>query len=276
MDMSKKIESPKRGRWTPEEREMFEKLLRKHGKEWKKISEILQTRTVVQVRTHAQKYFKKLAKQTGTSVLSTSKKQGLHLPFTADQIGATKSQHLQLQAPSAANNFAGVLHPGSVTNANIHNNNDASRYQPRTRAQRRASGSGGTAAALGLTGSDQSLDASSSELPGLKTIELPSSLSSSNLSTGEGENGNKQGGQGRRRSRRMSRRWSTITPRTMAAATILAAPNIRKNSEDTDLLEGKLTWAVATLSEETEKRQREKSGSKNKGSQRTRKRKSRK
>ena len=81
----------KRGRWTPEEREMFEKLLGIHGKEWKKIADILKTRTVVQVRTHAQKYFKKLAKTTGTSVLSTSKKQGLHLPGGRSSSGSGSS-----------------------------------------------------------------------------------------------------------------------------------------------------------------------------------------
>jgi hypothetical protein len=33
-----------------------------HGKGWKKIASLIKTRTVVQIRTHAQKYFQKLAK----------------------------------------------------------------------------------------------------------------------------------------------------------------------------------------------------------------------
>lgn len=33
-----------------------------HGKGWKKIAKLIKTRTVVQIRTHAQKYFQKLAK----------------------------------------------------------------------------------------------------------------------------------------------------------------------------------------------------------------------
>ena len=50
------------GRWTAEEHNVFLKGLRQHGKEWKKISEMIKTRTVVQTRTHAQKYFQKLSK----------------------------------------------------------------------------------------------------------------------------------------------------------------------------------------------------------------------
>lgn len=41
---------------------MFVHGLRLHGKEWKKIALMIPTRTVVQIRTHAQKYFQKLEK----------------------------------------------------------------------------------------------------------------------------------------------------------------------------------------------------------------------
>ena len=36
--------------------------LRKYGKEWKKVAAMVKTRTVVQTRTHAQKYFQKIQK----------------------------------------------------------------------------------------------------------------------------------------------------------------------------------------------------------------------
>jgi hypothetical protein len=42
---------------------MFIKGLALHNKQWKLISDLIKTRTVVQVRTHAQKYFQKLIKQ---------------------------------------------------------------------------------------------------------------------------------------------------------------------------------------------------------------------
>jgi SHAQKYF class myb-like DNA-binding protein len=50
------------GRWTKEEHEAFLSALQTYGKEWKKVAAKVKTRTVVQTRTHAQKYFQKLAK----------------------------------------------------------------------------------------------------------------------------------------------------------------------------------------------------------------------
>lgn len=50
------------GRWTKEEHEMFLLGLEQFGKEWKDISQLIPTRSVVQIRTHAQKYFQKVAK----------------------------------------------------------------------------------------------------------------------------------------------------------------------------------------------------------------------
>lgn len=50
------------GRWTKEEHDVFLVGLEKHGKEWKEISHMIPTRSVVQIRTHAQKYFQKVAK----------------------------------------------------------------------------------------------------------------------------------------------------------------------------------------------------------------------
>ena len=60
------------GRWTREEHLAFIKGLELHGKGWKKIASLIKTRTVVQIRTHAQKYFLKLSKarQNGDTSLS--------------------------------------------------------------------------------------------------------------------------------------------------------------------------------------------------------------
>ena len=71
------------GRWQAEEHEIFLKGLNEHGKQWKKIAVMIKTRSVVQVRTHAQKYFQKLlknekkedgrlGKERASSILSTS------------------------------------------------------------------------------------------------------------------------------------------------------------------------------------------------------------
>lgn len=50
------------GRWTREEHHLFLKGLELYGKGWKKIAALIKTRTIVQIRTHAQKYFLKLQK----------------------------------------------------------------------------------------------------------------------------------------------------------------------------------------------------------------------
>ena len=51
------------GRWSAEEQERFETALEAHGKNWKTVSELVGTRSMAQVRSHAQKYFKKREKQ---------------------------------------------------------------------------------------------------------------------------------------------------------------------------------------------------------------------
>eukprot|EP01036_Dinobryon_divergens_P055361 gene55361-73938_t len=51
------------GRWTKEEHTLFLEGLALHGKSWKKISHLLKTRSAIQVRTHAQKYFLKSSAQ---------------------------------------------------------------------------------------------------------------------------------------------------------------------------------------------------------------------
>ncbi len=51
------------GRWTEPEHVVFLEGLQKYGKQWKTIAGMIGTRTVVQVRTHAQKYFQKMERK---------------------------------------------------------------------------------------------------------------------------------------------------------------------------------------------------------------------
>lgn len=46
-------------RWTAEEHQLFLQGVLLYGREWKKMVPLIKTRTVVQIRTHAQKVFKK-------------------------------------------------------------------------------------------------------------------------------------------------------------------------------------------------------------------------
>lgn len=46
--------------WSPEEHQSFLRAYEIHGKNWRKVAEAVGTRTITQVRSHAQKYFLKL------------------------------------------------------------------------------------------------------------------------------------------------------------------------------------------------------------------------
>jgi len=71
------------GRWTAEEHRLFLQGLEQYGnKGWKEIATLIQSRTVVQTRTHAQKYFKKLSKarQNGEGVADVDMGTGIAIP----------------------------------------------------------------------------------------------------------------------------------------------------------------------------------------------------
>lgn len=48
------------GRWSAKEQNLFVQGLSKYGRDWKKIGTLIPSRTLVQIRTHAQKMFQKL------------------------------------------------------------------------------------------------------------------------------------------------------------------------------------------------------------------------
>mmetsp|Transcript_18570 Transcript_18570/g.37942 ORF Transcript_18570/g.37942 Transcript_18570/m.37942 type:complete len:221 (+) Transcript_18570:685-1347(+) len=50
------------GRWSDLEHAQFLEGLKRYGKRWKQISDHIKTRSVVQIRSHAQKFFKRQAK----------------------------------------------------------------------------------------------------------------------------------------------------------------------------------------------------------------------
>lgn len=65
------------GRWTADEHERFLAGFRIHGHKWKRVQQVVRTRSVTQVRTHAQKYLLKVAK------LKAEKKQGKAIDVSA-------------------------------------------------------------------------------------------------------------------------------------------------------------------------------------------------
>ena len=53
----------KGGRWSGQEHDRFVKALSLYGKDWKKVERFVGTRSIIQVRSHAQKHFLKLKKR---------------------------------------------------------------------------------------------------------------------------------------------------------------------------------------------------------------------
>lgn len=52
----------KQGRWSKEEQGLFKLAYQWHGKDWKKLSDLIPTRNIKQIRSHAQKFQKKMDK----------------------------------------------------------------------------------------------------------------------------------------------------------------------------------------------------------------------
>mmetsp|Transcript_23920 Transcript_23920/g.24149 ORF Transcript_23920/g.24149 Transcript_23920/m.24149 type:complete len:399 (+) Transcript_23920:87-1283(+) len=71
------------GRWTNEEHDLFLEGLRIHGKGWKKIAMLIKSRSVIQVRTHAQKYFLKMAKAKQSGLVGEITMDGTISSMTA-------------------------------------------------------------------------------------------------------------------------------------------------------------------------------------------------
>ncbi len=82
------------GRWTGEEHNRFLQGLQQHGKVWKSIATVVKTRSIVQVRTHAQKYFMKMNRsESPTPSIKSPSAPGNRLPLTDDN-NASKPMNL--------------------------------------------------------------------------------------------------------------------------------------------------------------------------------------
>ncbi|XP_020215427.1 protein REVEILLE 5 isoform X2 [Cajanus cajan] len=109
-DPNKKIRKPytitkSRESWTEQEHDKFLEALQLFDRDWKKIEAFVGSKTVIQIRSHAQKYFLKVQKN-GTSEHvppPRPKRKAAHpYPQKAPKIAATASQLTgSLQSPSA-------------------------------------------------------------------------------------------------------------------------------------------------------------------------------
>jgi SHAQKYF class myb-like DNA-binding protein len=94
-----KKERENTGRWLDEEHQVFLEGLAKHGKQWKLIATMIGSRTVVQVRTHAQKYFQKMDRSSHKED-STARPSGTGTAENVSNSVTTKRKSLPTNLPS--------------------------------------------------------------------------------------------------------------------------------------------------------------------------------
>ncbi|RHY04185.1 hypothetical protein DYB25_002029 [Aphanomyces astaci] len=95
-------EPPTTGRWTKKEHELFLEGLRRYGKSWKSISNLVVSRTLVQIRTHAQKYLQKQSRSSKTGAayqyLAGNQPPSRHHTFHHQQAQSTLPHHLAMSS----------------------------------------------------------------------------------------------------------------------------------------------------------------------------------
>lgn len=99
------MDPEKNGRWTEEEHERFLAGYAEYGKQWVKVTQVVGTRTRVQVRSHAQKYFKKFANIKKKARPMDFQSLGQKIPVPP----CLGSNELHIVSPSTSPNNSGTF-----------------------------------------------------------------------------------------------------------------------------------------------------------------------
>ncbi|XP_019436773.1 PREDICTED: protein REVEILLE 7-like isoform X2 [Lupinus angustifolius] len=95
--------SKQREKWTEEEHQKFLEALKLYGRGWRQIEEHIGTKTAVQIRSHAQKFFSKIVRESDSSAETSiqpidippprPKRKPLH-PYPRKSIGSSKGHSI--------------------------------------------------------------------------------------------------------------------------------------------------------------------------------------
>nr|CAB3485547.1 unnamed protein product [Digitaria exilis] len=72
--------SKQREKWTEDEHKLFLEALQQHGRAWRRIQEHIGSKTAVQIRSHAQKFFSKVIRESSGDSNSIAAPPQIHIP----------------------------------------------------------------------------------------------------------------------------------------------------------------------------------------------------
>ncbi|XP_051138494.1 protein REVEILLE 6-like isoform X2 [Andrographis paniculata] len=127
-DPSKKVRKPytitkSRESWTEPEHDKFLEALHLFDRDWKKIEAFVGSKTVIQIRSHAQKYFQKVQKSGANERLPPPrpKRKAAHpYPQKASKIAPATPHEISFQTPPATNDAGHVRRPNPSTSSIRH------------------------------------------------------------------------------------------------------------------------------------------------------------
>ena len=209
------VDNENSGRWTQEEHERFLQGLDMYGKKWTKVAEVVNSRTTVQVRSHAQKYFQKMVKGGGRDTMEVLPRPGMPgggipRPYRRQRLDDDSIRHIPVPPPlqpflpagsgDIATGLYSYLSPscvptgtsGAGANANNHAEGSQSQQQQnqnQNQTQQQEQNSGAFSASVVDAALDSMAPANQGGFPGNNSASSSNGSSSGSAATKNGGSG---------------------------------------------------------------------------------------